>query len=43
MASLPFPKQTEPAAETTRGGLLSLFLDDELETQHAYHIQTPSV
>ncbi len=38
-----FPQKAEAAAVTTRYGLVSLFLDDELETQHAYHIQTPSV
>ena len=40
---VPSPTKVEAAAVTTCYGLVSHFLDDELETQHAYHVQTPSV
>ncbi len=43
MAASPFPTKAEPAAVTTRHGLLSLFHDEHLETRDAYHIQDPGV
>jgi hypothetical protein len=38
-----FSQKAEPAAVTTRHGLLSLFHDDNLETRDGYHIQVPGV
>jgi hypothetical protein len=37
------PTKAEPAAVTTRHGLLSLFHDDNSETRDVYYIQTPGV
>ncbi len=43
MAPNTFPPKAEAAVVTTRCDLLSLFHDDNLETQSVYHIATPGV